>query len=154
MVSLDELDTLRFARELIQAELRLTIVRGLTRIGTRTLRQWWRDIHGVKASNGKLPESVLSFIRDKDAAARLSAFAVLNRRLHGQTLTPESLLSSWREFRRHCAPLDINAAYFAARDVRASIVMLSRCRKCNAVFIYDAGSKHTIRCPFCETEAL
>lgn len=154
MVDLAELQKLQQAYALIQAGLRLSIVRGMTNTGTRTLRKWWRDVHGVKPSNGKLPESVLSFIKDKDSAARLSAFAALHRRLYGSELTPESLLTTWREYQRLCGPIDINAAYFAARDVRAQIVSLSRCRVCSATYIYDVGSRHTNRCPFCDTRVL
>lgn len=154
MVELAELEKLRLAHALIQAGLRLSIVRGMTGIGTRTLRQWWKDVHGVRPSNGKLPESVLSFIKDKDSAARLSAFAAFHRRLYGSELTPESLLTTWREYQRLCGAIDINAAYFAVRDVRAWIVSLSRCRACHAIFIYDAGSRHTDRCPFCDTRVL
>lgn len=151
MVALVDLGSLQHANELIRAGLRLSIVRGLTGIGTRTLRQWWKDIHGVSPSNGKLPESVLSYIRDRDMAARLSAYAAFHKRLHGSTLTAETLLSAWREFPNFCGPLDINAAYFAARDVKARIVLLSHCRVCNASYIYDAGSKHTDHCPFCDS---
>lgn len=154
MVELAELEKLRLAHALIEARLRLSIVRGMTGIGTRTLRQWWKDIHGVRPPNGKLPESVLSFIKDKDSAARLSAFAAFHRRLYGSELTPESLLTTWREYQRLCGAIDINAAYFAVRDVRAWIVSLSRCRACNAIFIYDTGSRHTDRCPFCDTRVL
>jgi len=154
MVELAELQKLRLAHALIQAGLRLSIVRGMTGIGTRTLRQWWKDIHGVRPSNGKLPESVLSFIKDKDSAARLSAFAAFHRRLYGSELTPESLLTTWREYQRLWGAIDINAAYFAVRDVRAWIVSLSRCRACRAIFIYDVGSRHTDRCPFCDTRVL
>ena len=154
MVALVELESLQHAHDLIHAGLRLSIVRGLTDVGTRTLRQWWKDIHGVKPSNGKLPESILSFIRDKDSAARISAYAALHKRLHGTSLTAGSLLTTWNEYQRYCGKLDINAAYFAARDVKATIVLLSRCRACNAAFIYDAGSKHTDRCPFCDTRVI
>ncbi len=125
MVALVELESLELARDLIQAGLRLSIVRGMTRIGTRTLRQWWKDVHGVRPSNGKLPESVLSFIKDKDSAARLSAFATLHRRVNGVNFSAATLLTTWREFQSVCGPMDINAAYFAVRDVRARIVMLS-----------------------------
>ncbi|MCX7180715.1 MAG: hypothetical protein NTX56_18780 [Proteobacteria bacterium] len=50
--------------------------------------------------------------------------------------------------------MDINAAYFAARDVRVKVVMLAQRQVCNAAFIYDAGSKHTDHCPFCETRVV
>lgn len=154
MVALCELESLHLAHDLIRAGLRLSIVRSLTKIGTRSLRQWWKDIHGVRPSNGKLPETVLSFIKDKDSAAMVSAFGAFHNRLHGTTLTPENLLASWREFQRICGPLDINAAYFTVRDIRARIVMLSHCDVCHADFIYDAGSKHTSQCPFCATKVV
>jgi len=154
VVALAELENLQQAHELIRAGLRLSIIRGMTRIGTRTLRQWWKDVHGVKPSNGKLPETVLSFIKDRDSAARLSAFAALHQRLFASDLTTTSLMTTWQEYQRICGPLDINAAYFAARDVRVKIVMLVPCQVCNAAFIYDAGSKHTDHCPFCETRVV
>jgi hypothetical protein len=154
MVALANLETLHLARDLIRAGLRLSIVRWRTNFGTRMLRQWWKEIRGVRPSNGKLPETVLSFIRDVDSAALLSAYSAFHLRLRGHDLSPESLLVVWREFQRLCAPIDINAAYFAIRDIRARIVVLTRCDVCCAAFIYDAGSKHTDHCPFCETRVV
>lgn len=154
MVALADLENLRQAHDLMKVGLRLSIIRGLTRIGTRTLRQWWKDIHGVKPANGKLPETVLSYIKDRESAARLSAFAVLHRRLFNKDLTASTLITAWREFQDVCGPIDINAAYFAARDVRVKIVLLSECRTCSATFIYDTGNKHTTKCPFCNTPLL
>jgi hypothetical protein len=154
MVAAANLETLHLAHDLIRAGLRLSLTRGLTDVGTRTLRQWWKEIHGARPSNGKLPETVLSFIRDANSAALLSAYSALHLRLYDLDLAPESLLSAWREFQRLCAPIDINAAYFAIRDIRARIVMLPYCTVCGAAFIYDAGSKHTDRCPFCGTRVV
>lgn len=154
MIAVSELQDLQRAHELIRAGLRLSIVRGLTRIGTRGLRQWWKDVHGVKPSNGKLPETVLSFIKDKDTAAAISAFGAMYRHLHGSVLTAESLLAAWHEYERICGPMDINAAYFAARDIKVRIVMLALCSICNANFIYDSGSRFTDNCPFCGTRVV
>jgi hypothetical protein len=154
MVALAKFEPLHATHDLIRAGLRLSIVRWLTGIGTRTLRQWWKETHGARPSNGKLPETVLSFIHDMDSAALLSTYAALHLRLRGPDLSPESLLAVRREFQRFCAPIDINAAYFAVRDIRARIVVLTHCRVCGATFIYDAGSKHTDRCPFCETRVV
>jgi len=151
MVGLNDLENLQLARALIQAGLRLSIVRALTDVGTLTLRQWWKDIHGVRPANGKLPESVLSYIKDEDSAARISAFAALYRRLNGPALTAEGLLTAWQEFQRICGSFDINAGYFALRDIRAHIVALSRCSVCRAAYIYDTGNKFTEKCPFCGT---
>ena len=151
MVGMAELESMNLANQLIRIGLRLSIVRSMTHLGTRILRQWWKEAHGVSPVNGKLPESVLSFIKDKSTASRLSAFAGMHQLIYGTELTAKSLLTTWREFQEICGPLDINAAYFAARDVKARIVVLSRCPKCNATYIYDAGSKHTDHCPFCDS---
>lgn len=154
MVALTDLENLQHAHELIRVGLRLSIIRGLTRIGTRTLRQWWKDVHGVKPPNGKLPETVLSYIKDRDSAARLSAFAALHQRLFNKELTTTSLMTTWREYQAVCGPIDINAAYFAARDVRVSIVILAHCHGCHAAYIYDTANKYTCQCPFCETRVI
>lgn len=165
MVCLADLDNLQIARDLIAAGLRLSIVRSLTGLGTRILRKLWKEIHGSSPKNGRLPDTVLSFIEDYDSAAKLAAFvsihkivyrvsvpALANYKLHHLSLTPQSLLNAWKDFQLiNTTDLDINAAYFAARDVGIQIVMFARCRTCDARFIYDSGKKYTERCPFCRT---
>lgn len=154
MVELEELERFQLAKSLIQSGMRLSIVRVLTNISTRTLRKWWHDIHGVKPPNGKLPESVLSFIRDRDMAAKLSAFVCLYKKLYKNNFSLKNFFATWRGFQDICGQLDINAAYYAIRDVNEWAVVLSKCRICGASFLYDAGSKNTNRCPFCNTKVL
>ncbi len=154
MVEPFRLEALLTAQELINAGMRLAFVRGMTKLGTRTLRQRWKETHGERSSKGKLPDSVLSFIKNREAAAQLSAFAAFYKQTHGLEFTAESLMDAWREFQNICGPVDINAAYLSVRDIRARIVLLSRCQVCHATFIYDMGSRHTERCPFCRTRVL
>ena len=85
---------------------------------------------------------------------QLSAFAAFYKQTHGVEFTAESLMDAWREFQNICGPIDINAAYLSVRVIRARIVLLSRCQVCHATFIYDMGSRHTERCPFCRTRVL
>lgn len=150
MISLTELNRLQLASSLIRSGLRLSIVRALTDVGTMTLRQWWKDIHGVKPTNGKLPETVLSYIKNTDAAAQIAAFVALYKQLNGGTApTAEGLLVAWQEFERICGKFDINAGYYALRDIRAHIVTLLQCGLCGAAYIYDLENKYTEKCPFC-----
>lgn len=152
MVALAHLDTMHVARELIRARMRLSIVCALTDVGVRTLRRWWRGIHGSSPKNGKLPETVLSFITNMDDAALVSAYAALYIRLHGRKISAANLLTTWREFQDICGPLDVNAAYYSIRDIKAGLVVLAQCGSCTASFIYDGGSRLTDRCPFCLTK--
>ncbi|GLW61550.1 hypothetical protein Hthe01_18990 [Hydrogenophilus thermoluteolus] len=155
MVDLAELEGMQYARSLIEAGLRLSIIRAMTGVSTSTLRSWWREIHGVKPSNGKLPESVVSYIRDSDTACALAAFVALHQRLHGLDLSPKSLLDSWKEFQLITGhPIDINAAYYAVRDVKSRIVSFPKCHVCHVRFIYDASGRNTDRCPFCKTKVV
>lgn len=55
MVGLGELENMQLAQQLIRARLRLSVIRALTDVSTLTLRQWWHDIHGVRAGQWKAP---------------------------------------------------------------------------------------------------
>lgn len=168
MSCLSHLNNLIIARDLISAGLRLPIVGRLTGVGTRILRKLWKEIHGTSPKNGRLPDTVLSFIEDYDSAAKLAAFVAIHKTIYGVSvpasvddklnhlsLTPQSLLSAWREFQIiSTANLDINAAYYAVRDVSIQIVMFIKCRTCDARFIYDPRKKYTECCPFCKAIAL
>lgn len=168
MVRLADLDNLVIARDLISAGLRLPIVRILTGVGIKILRTLWKDIYGSSPKNGRLPDTILSFIDSYDSAAKLAAFVAIHKTVYGVSvpasvddklnylpMTPQSLLNAWRDFQLiSTTDLDINAAYYAVRDVSMQIVMLTKCRSCDARFIYDSGKKHTECCPFCKAIAL
>lgn len=155
-ISIDCLEMLDMAKQLTEAGLRLSLIHSLTKVGTLTLRGWWNDIHGAKPPNGKLPETVISFIDGKAAAQVLSAFVVSYKSKYGLQISPASLLAGWRSFNRLFSEkedaLDINAAYYAIRDVRARIVTMTKCNACRRSFIYDTASRHTGACPFCEAK--
>ncbi|WP_436078818.1 FlhC family transcriptional regulator [Acidovorax delafieldii] len=139
------------AAELIRGKMRLSIVQSLTGLTIRPLRTMWKEIHNEGPSNGKLPESVLSYMVNQAMAAGISTFTSLHLRQHSPNapITAEGLLATWSTYQRLCGPMDINAGYYALRDVRADFVSFPRCTCCDAHFIYDPGSTLTSRCPFC-----
>jgi hypothetical protein len=147
-------------RELIKAGLRLTIIRRLTdTVGEKILRQWWWELNHTRPVSGAVPKSVGAFFEDAEIAAKAAAFVVFHKNLHGKELplTSETLLQSWKEFNLLCGgeKLDINIAYYAIQDVRAQIVLMSRCKCCHAAYIYDESNKQTRartnKCPYCTT---
>lgn len=144
------------AQVLIGAGLRLSIIRGMTGLGTRVLRAWWWEVRQEKPPNGKLPETCLSFIKDKAAnAAILSAYAAFHQRLYGDRLDVDTMLTSWRHYQEITGQsVDINAAYYTLRDIRAAIVLLVPCQGCGLKYIYDRGGKQTSQCPFCRTTVI
>lgn len=151
MSSLAEIRRLTIASELIEAGLRLSIIVGLTKMAARPLRKMWLETHGKGPPNGKLPESVLSFIHNQASCANISTFISVHL-AHFKSAaenSPEGLLQTWRMVSTLGSPIDINAAYYGLRDVRAGFVSFPKCRNCGAHHIYDTARTLTSRCPFC-----
>jgi len=68
----------------------------------------------------------------------------------GKSVTASMLLRTWKMHGRvGSGDLDINAAWYAIRDVRAKIVVWQRCPHCQAGFIYEPNESHARSCPFC-----
>ena len=158
LLSPEELENHRLAAELIRLRLRVPIVNYLTQIHHKPLRARWHAIHHESPPNGKLPESVRSFISNPQSLAELSTFVAMYDRLDGEggaKVTAAMLLRAWHMHRRVAhRELEINAAYYAIRDVRAKIVEWRRCGHCQASFIYDVNAAMARACPFCALSAL
>lgn len=147
------------AKQLIEAGLRLSIVHSLTGLSTTPLRKLWRDIHNQMPRKGKLPETCMAYMRNRNEAAALSAYVGVHVMMFGEaTNSPYDLLTSWRAhlvmMRGQEVKLDINAAYFALLDVRRKTVNFIRCSGCGGQYIHDQGSHLTDRCPHCHTSPL
>ena len=153
LLALDELENSRVAHELIRLRLRVPIVHYLTSIHPKPLRLRWRQVHGESPHNGKLPDSVRPFITNPMMLAKLSSFVALYNRLDegaGRSVTAAMLLSAWEVHGRvGSGGLDINAAWYAIRDVRSRIVGWERCARCQAMYIYEPNVSHARSCPFC-----
>jgi len=143
---------------LIQERMRVPIVHSMTGIELRSLRQLWLDTHKTTPSPGRLPTSVLSFVQMGASPCVLSTFVSVylskerQQIIHGQndTLT-DMFLGVWnaRNLFFGDTRLDINAAWYAARDVKAGIVAWGECNRCKAKYIFDTGHRATSRCPYC-----
>ena len=153
LLSPEDLERHRIAHELIRLRLRLPIVDHLTGINIKPLRRLWNAMHPDSPPNGRLPESVRGFITNSFTAAELASFVAIYSRLapNGENHIDASLLLRSLDMHHRLAhrQLDINAAYFAVRDVRAKIVDLRRCRRCQTSFIYSVSAFHMRSCPFC-----
>lgn len=153
LLSPEELENHRLALELIRLKLRVPLVTYLTQIHHKPLRARWRAIHHESPPNGRLPESVRSFIRDPLTVAELSSFVAMYERLDrdgGHQVTAALLIRTWEMHRRVAhRELEINAAYYAIRDVRSRIVSWKRCGRCQTSFIYDVNALSARSCPFC-----
>lgn len=153
LLSPEDLENHRVAHELVRLKLRLPLVTNLTGINIKPLRRQWNRIHPNSPPNGRLRESVRAFISDSFSGAELASFVAIYNRLSPDAennVDPELLLRALKMHERIAhRELDINAAYFAVRDVRAKIVDWRRCGRCQTSFIYSPAAFHMRSCPFC-----
>lgn len=148
-----KLEQMLLARDLIQSKLRLSIVAALTGVTQEPLRKMWKEIHGERSPNGKLPESALSFVNNVQMVSTLSAVVLLHKKLHKtKEITPTTLLTTWKTHSALLGPLDINAVYYVLRDVRSNMLTVMQCSRCTASYIYDRELSLTSRCPYCKGE--
>lgn len=158
-MQLAKLESFQLASELIQAKLRLSIVAALTDLTLEPLRKMWKETHGERSPNGKLPESALSYAKTVQMVRSLSAIVLLHQRLHNtKEITPRTLLQTWQAHndllgavdKTHI--LDINAAYYVLRDVARNLLTVMHCNNCKIAYIYDRELSLTSHCPYCKSE--
>jgi Flagellar transcriptional activator (FlhC) len=68
----------------------------------------------------------------------------------------ESFLSAWEASQLSAdfdSNLDINAAWYAVRDVKAGIITWCRCNRCGASYIFDSkATRKSDGCNYCGTK--
>ena len=146
-----EIENLVLAQRLIREGLRLSIAQHLTGITTLAGRTLWREAHGTKPPNGKLPETSLYFMVTSTMACDISAFAAFYSRLYDKkyTVSAKTLDYAYREFKRIIPHFDINAGYRVVKDMDIGYMTLKRCGECEAHFVYSPEHKRANKCPFC-----
>ncbi len=162
-MELKEIQQIQLACHLIESGLRLSLISSLSGIyNKRLLRGLWKEIHGSRPASGKLPESVVSYINDFHSAAEMASFVEIYQQIHEQKVSNTQgvvaamnalvLLEAMKEFvMLWKSDIDINAGYYAVRDVLFGNVLYTQCISCNAGFLYDPAKRYTDKCPYCKT---
>lgn len=163
-MDLKNFQQIQIAYDLIRSGLRIPLVSSLSGINNkRLLRGFWHEIHGNGPVPGKLPESVVSYTDDFYSAIQVASFVGLYQRIYKwDKVSPEkvaritmdvsTLLKTHEQYAVMWGqPLDINAGYYAIRDVACEIVLFVKCVNCGAEFLYDQSKMYTSKCPYCKT---
>lgn len=163
-MNVQEIQNIQYACDLMKLGLRLPLVSSLSGIKSRLqLRSLWKEINDKSPVPGRLPDSVIRYIKDYQFAAELAGFVSLYHSIQNNqdkvkssnkkfVLDPLILLETCQAYKRLIGkPIDINAGYYAIRDVIFGIVLYPSCKSCSASFIYDPSKSYTEKCPFCKT---
>ena len=146
------IQTQQYAATLIRDGMRLALAYALTGVSKPTLREFWDMAHGHDAPPlGRLPCNTIAFIKSGQSPAMLSAVVSVYFRAEKERKTPvEAFVIAWEASKLISGEgLDINAAWYAIRDVKAGLVLWNQCKSCKAGFIFGAQSNSQNKCPYC-----
>jgi len=159
MITIEEHRKTEQALTLIRCGFRTKIVEHATGLRMSIVRQLYKEIWGCSPTPGMLPQSV-NVVKSWGRLAQASLFADMYHGLHGSIIYRQvditRVLCAYRAYvmlHNQMAlpkqPLDINAAWVIARDLRAGTAMLRRC-KCGYPTMLLAHQHKKMLCPICQ----
>lgn len=142
---------------LIESGMRIALVHSMTGLPMRMLRDLWSAIHGELKPPGRMPYNSIAYIKNGQSVTGLAM--VVSVYLYAEKERKsivESFLSAWEASQLSAdsdSNLDINAAWYAVRDVKAGIITWCRCNRCGASYIFDTKmTRKSDGCNYCGTK--
>lgn len=148
--------TLDQATFLLAEGMRIVLVQSITGMPQRQLSKIKSAYHDTDIPAARLPTSVASFIKAGQSTMILSSLVSTFLATKGQeSEVAAGFISAWKAAKL-CAgsqQIDINAAWYAVRDVKAGEIAWAKCNECLAGFMPDLFSAKTADCcPYCGTK--
>jgi hypothetical protein len=150
------------ALALVVEGMRIPLVHAMTGISYKQLSCVWRSAHGVDAIlPGRGAVGILPYLKGTQNQrlhmflSTLVGFYFSIEKIHPRISQAEAFLLAWRSrwfFIDNEEDVDINVAWYAIRDLKATELYLERCKRCHSTFIYDLKIAELSRCPFCKQQ--
>ena len=143
---------------LVREGMRIPLVHAMTGVAWRYLHKIWLDSYGETASlPGRLPVNTISYIKYRQSPLMLSTlvsvYLAVEKRAKTQAAShAEMFIHAWESrylFAEGGNSIDINAAWYAIRDVKSGLVSWVSCKQCKATYIFDTELRETSNCPYC-----
>lgn len=149
--------TQRYASFLIKDGMRIGLAHSITGVSKEILRELRHTAHGQDApSLCKMPSNTIAYIKSGQSPLALATVVSVYLHTEKEHKSPaESFVVAWEAaklFSDEGTQLDINAAWYAVRDVKAGLVTWCHCKNCKAGYIFDTKiTKKNDACPYCGT---
>lgn len=140
---------------LLKSGLRIPLVRSLTGMSWRSLRDLWEVWHGSDIHPpGRMPSNAFAYIKAGQSQVALATLVTVYLSLEKEHQTPtDAFVAAWastRLFQGQETQLDINAAWYAVRDTKAGLMSFCKCKDCKAGYFFDAKeTRKKTKCVFC-----
>ena len=160
MSVLADLERLALAVSLLRRRARVSIVHHETGVSRAKLRALFREIHGRGAPSGQIPMIGGATIQTRAQQVHAGLFAALYERYGGPATTRQldirAVIAAYDLYRAMApteAPLDLNAAWVIARDLRVGTAELRNCNACAVRYLVASASRLAPTCPLCSLHA-
>lgn len=149
VATLEKIQLLEVAELLIDAGMRAHLVSIFCGLDRMIVRRFAEDVSGGDIQGGRVPVSSLRYLKAKQDAQGLSAFAVFYQSIYGGKITPYSLFRAFDDFSRlYLGRIDINGAYFVIAELISGSLQFCEC-SCDSTYLYEPSLPFTKACPFC-----
>lgn len=152
--------TQSYASTLIRDGMRIALVHSITGIARGHLLDLRKAIHGDDAPmQGRMPNDTMAYIKSGQSPVALATVVAVYFGAERKHRSPvEAFMDAWsvaKLFADGTTPIDINAAWYAVRDVKSGWISWGFCRNCKAGYLLDTKqTKKTDSCPYCGEQKL
>lgn len=146
------------AASLIKDGMRIALAHSITGVSLRLLRDLWAINHGKDMMPpGRMPCDTLAYIKSGQSPLALATVVSVYLNAENENKSPvAAFIAAWEAsklFSAGSATIDINAAWYAVRDVKAGLISWGYCKHCKAGYLLNTKqTKKPDCCPYCGTQ--
>lgn len=146
------------AASLIRDGMRIALAHSITGVSWRMLREVWEACHGEdNTPPGRMPGDTIAYINSGQSPLALATVVSVYLSAEKEHRSPvDAFMSAWevaKLFSEGPAAIDINAAWYAVRDVKSGLISWGHCKNCKAGYLLDTKQTKKIDCcPYCGTQ--
>jgi hypothetical protein len=146
------------AASLIKDGMRIALVHSITGISRHNLLDMHKAVVGKDtAPAGRIPSDTIAYIKLGQSPLALATVVSVYLSAEKEHKSPvDAFMVAWeaaRLFTEGVTAIDINAAWYAVRDVKSGLISWGYCKNCKAGYLLDTKqTKKTDICPYCGTQ--
>lgn len=146
------------AASLIRDGMRIALVHSITGVSRHNLLDMLKAVLGKdNPPPGRMPSDTIAYIKSGQSPLVLATVVSVYLCAEKEHKSPvDAFMAAWgvaKLFTDGFSTVDINAAWYAVRDVKSGLISWGYCKNCKAGYLLDTKqTKKTDCCPYCGTQ--
>lgn len=141
---------------LIRDGMRIALVHSITGVSWRMLRELWSAQHADLLPPRRARIDIIAYIKSGQSPLALATVVSVYLSAEKERKSPvEAFMAAWAVAKLFTdgPAIDINAAWYAVRDVKSGLITWGYCKSCKAGYLLDTKqTKKMDCCPYCIAE--